>query len=138
MVRRAIGSMLTSVCLCATIVAFGPATLDELLSKLPVIEGRVPTFHPAGVRDRAGLMQQLIQDATRYYESRTGTSLIVRLALVGRAETANFNPLRLPGCSPAPHRVRFTLSSSRSAGDMRSTAWSGTWFSRAKPCSASA
>lgn len=50
-------------------------------------------------------MQQLIQDATRYYESRTGTSLIVRLALVGRAETANFNPPfagLLPGTSPGP------------------------------------
>ncbi|MGH9308446.1 MAG: hypothetical protein ACRD1U_03685 [Vicinamibacterales bacterium] len=106
MARRDLGSVFACVvCLCATTMALGPATLDEVLSKLSVLEGRVRTFHPAGAEDRAGRMQQLMQDATSYYQARTDTSLMVRLALVGRAESANINPPfagLLPGASPGP------------------------------------
>lgn len=94
-----------AVCLCGQTTVLGRTTLDEILSKLSVLEGPVPTYYPSGAQDRAERMQRLMQEVTRYYQTRFQATLTVRLALVGRADVADVNPPfagMLPGTSPGP------------------------------------
>lgn len=82
-------------------------SLRELLLRLPVLEGPVPTFYAAGAGDQAVRVQQIFTGATEYYSSRTGVTLPVEVGLVGKAEWHSFPP---PGPSPYSHFIPSVLS----------------------------
>lgn len=85
-------------------------TLRELLLRLPVLEGPVPTFYADGTRDQAVRVQQLITGATEYYSRTTGVALPVEVGLVGETEWHSF-PAKGP--SPYSHFIPSVLSLSQ-------------------------
>jgi hypothetical protein len=71
-------------------------SLRDVLVRLPVLEGPVPTYYAAGTEDQARRLQQLIGGAAEYYAAKAGGSLAVEVGLLGPDEWRSVNPRLQP------------------------------------------